>query len=454
MLVANRQITLLYDRLAAVVESYPGRVAMVAHEEGRQLIYRQLLMKVNRYYKAMKASGVAPGSKVVAMGLLSPDFVALMFACFRIGAIFVPMDIRSSRSVFIKNMQRTRPDIFFVQGPNPYYDLRAAAVCARRILPELKHLIQWGYPQKKMFPGAVSAEKWLKSPGWIDQIKANLNQRSFARKERAIHAWQPVMMICPLEEDDFPVVLNHENVRNQIYFLRNNIDQFSNRKILTHGMGRSLLASINLLITSLLSGGTVLLSHSKNPAELLQAIENYQTELTLLPTDLYSKVFNHPTSNMRNLSSWKLALQSDISDSGKDVPNNISRTSAWLWPEAGGWVSYDDGKIPALDGCHTIGYLTNEILISVREEKTWEEKAGRPVKEDCFGEVCIHSPSVFLGYYQGEAETARVLSKDGILYTGQRGTIRSFGNRRVLYIEDSTNKLQKKSEKMLFTQNQ
>jgi long-subunit acyl-CoA synthetase (AMP-forming) len=37
------------------------------------------------------------------------------------------------------------------------------------------------------------------------------------------------------------------------------------------------------------------------------------------------------------------------------------------------------------------------------------------------GEICYHPPIVFLGYFNQPEETARAISKEGILYTGDLG---------------------------------
>ncbi|MEE4111947.1 MAG: class I adenylate-forming enzyme family protein, partial [Desulfobacteraceae bacterium] len=50
------------------------------------------------------------------------------------------------------------------------------------------------------------------------------------------------------------------------------------------------------------------------------------------------------------------------------------------------------------------------------------------------GEICYHPPIVFLGYYNMPEETARTISKEGILYTGDLGSFKDMGSYRALYL--------------------
>jgi fatty-acyl-CoA synthase len=72
---------------------HPERTAV--HFEGRELSYAGLAARVGATAAALKQGlGVKPGDRVAHLGYNSPDFLALFFACARLGAILVPLNWR------------------------------------------------------------------------------------------------------------------------------------------------------------------------------------------------------------------------------------------------------------------------------------------------------------------------------------------------------------------------
>ena len=77
------------DRHAALT---PGRTAI--RFPGRDVSYGAMAALVHRLAAAMAASGVRRGTCVAFLGFNSPEMLALLFACARLGAIFVPLSWR------------------------------------------------------------------------------------------------------------------------------------------------------------------------------------------------------------------------------------------------------------------------------------------------------------------------------------------------------------------------
>jgi len=61
-------------------------------------------------------------------------------------------------------------------------------------------------------------------------------------------------------------------------------------------------------------------------------------------------------------------------------------------------------------------------------------RAGEELPDKEVGEICYHPPIVFLGYYNMPEETAKTLSTEGILYTGDLGYFKDMGKYRALYL--------------------
>ncbi|BBH71420.1 acyl-CoA synthetase [Actinoplanes sp. OR16] len=70
----------------------PARTALIF--EGRAITYAALHERVSRLASALRAAGVGRGDRVAYLGPNHPSFVETMFATYRIGGIFVPLNFR------------------------------------------------------------------------------------------------------------------------------------------------------------------------------------------------------------------------------------------------------------------------------------------------------------------------------------------------------------------------
>ncbi|MBC7521519.1 MAG: long-chain-fatty-acid--CoA ligase [Sandarakinorhabdus sp.] len=85
-----------FETLAELTQAHaaatPGKTAIIF--EGRRLDYAALHDQVLRTAAALRAAGVGAGDRVGWLGLNHPDFVVVMNACFRIGAVLVAINAR------------------------------------------------------------------------------------------------------------------------------------------------------------------------------------------------------------------------------------------------------------------------------------------------------------------------------------------------------------------------
>lgn len=84
----------VYAMFAAGVAANPDGEALV--QGGRRLRYADLDLRVAKIAAGLRARGVAPGSRVGFLLGNCPDYVALLFAVAKLGAIAVPLNIREA----------------------------------------------------------------------------------------------------------------------------------------------------------------------------------------------------------------------------------------------------------------------------------------------------------------------------------------------------------------------
>jgi fatty-acyl-CoA synthase len=92
----------------------PGKAAL--QFEGRSASYAVLAAQIRRIAAALGARGLARGDCVAWLGLNSPDMLATLFACARIGAIFLPLNWRLAAPEHRVMLQDCPPALLVVDG--------------------------------------------------------------------------------------------------------------------------------------------------------------------------------------------------------------------------------------------------------------------------------------------------------------------------------------------------
>ena len=95
-----------YDWIAHHGRRNPGKIALVDLASGRRFSYGELDQRVSRLASHLRDSlKVARGDRVAVLALNTTDTMEVQFACFRLGAIFLPL-----------NNRLTVPELQFIVG--------------------------------------------------------------------------------------------------------------------------------------------------------------------------------------------------------------------------------------------------------------------------------------------------------------------------------------------------
>lgn len=102
------------DSLSHHARVTPGGCALVDLETGRALTYRDLDVRVNRVAGFLQSRfGILKGDRVAVLSQNSSDVFEIQFACWRIGAIFVPVNWRLTVPELEYILQDARPSVLF-----------------------------------------------------------------------------------------------------------------------------------------------------------------------------------------------------------------------------------------------------------------------------------------------------------------------------------------------------
>ncbi|TBR25018.1 peptide synthase, partial [bacterium] len=100
------------ERLRAMAAERPDAKAMVFIKEGRGLTFRELDADVDRVAAGLKTHGLARGMRTAVMVRPGPDFFAVAFGLFRLGAVPVLIDPGLGRKAFGRCLGEADPEAF------------------------------------------------------------------------------------------------------------------------------------------------------------------------------------------------------------------------------------------------------------------------------------------------------------------------------------------------------
>jgi fatty-acyl-CoA synthase len=435
----------LNDYIKYWAEKSPDKPAMIQHEDGKTFSYKGFLTLIDFFALRLMDMGIRRGDRVATMLVLIPEHMALMYACFKIGAILSPLDLRLKENEVVRDLNKIEPKVFFFLGRTPVRDFREVGRAVKERCLSVEHLVQFTPDPKPgdLLEGAVSITTmmdkkrlvWLK----VKDIFAGRLEKAFSTIEPRTPAL--IIYTTGTTGDPKPALLCHQNIIVQNEILARGMDI---------GMGSDFRLLINLppshvgcvtecFMTTMFLGGTTVLLRIFDVLATLEAIEKHKVDvLGQIPTQ-FRMLWNHPDYEKHDLSSLKFvayagsavdaAFLDKLSAMAHDYGTGIGMT------ENAGFATFTPRGIPPDEMAGQVGRAFPDLAqVTIRKPMTESGEAGDELPDGEVGEICYHPPIVFLGYYNMPEETAKTLSKEGILYTGDLGTFKDLGTYRALFL--------------------
>ncbi|MBN1106026.1 MAG: acyl--CoA ligase [Deltaproteobacteria bacterium] len=439
------RLPLLNDYIRHWAGKTPGKPAMIQHEDGKTVTYKRFLSLIDFFALRLLDMGIRKGDRVATMLVLIPEHMALMYACFKIGAIIAPMDLRLKEEELVRDLAKIEPRAFFFLGNTPVRDFREAGRAVREHCPSVEHLVQFTPDPGPgdLLDGALAVTDMMEKKRLVWLKVKDLFSGRLRKAFSAIGTRSPALIIYTTGTtgDPKPALLCHENIIVQNEVLARGIDI---------GMGGDFRLLINLppshvgcvtecFMTTMFLGGTAVLLRIFDVKMTLEAVERHRVNvLGQIPTQ-FRMLWNHPEYKKYDLSSLKF-----VAYAGSAVDAAFLEKLSAMAPEYGtgigmtenaGFATFTPRGIPTEEMVGQVGRAFPDLAqVTVRRAMREDGGAGEEVPDGEVGEICYHPPIVFLGYYNMPEETAGAISKEGILYTGDLGYFKDLGTYRALYL--------------------
>ncbi len=383
------------DRLEGWAQRHPERTALVFGP--RRLTYRQLNTEVSDCAAALRDQGVRKGDRVALLLGNGPEFVRIIFALFKLGAVAVLLDL-SLKPVELRRRLALAKASLLVTGKELEESLRLAG--PEEQLPRVLRL--------EHSPGANLEA----CAGPAGRLKAGANRAAIVQFSSGTTGQSK----C-LSRTHGQLILEFESLSRAAVLAEG--ERILCAVSLSHAHGLC-----NGMLAALLSGGTLVLVKSLVPHELLRLVaEERATIMTCVPFLLEAILKSRAGFTPREAPHLRLCISAGAplkNDTYEGILKLLGVRVRQLYgtTETGAIALNLDPSRE--DGWNSVGQPLPAMEVKILDADGHECAAG------VAGEIAVRSPQMFGGYENETGESA--VFTGGFFRTGDLGSRDTNGN--------------------------
>ncbi|NDV82045.1 AMP-binding protein [Bacteroides sp. 51] len=431
----------LFDRtlgqwLEHWAEETPDKEYIVYSDRNLRFTWKQFNERVDNMANGLISIGVGKGSHVGIWAANVPDWLTMLYACAKIGAVYVTVNTNYKQSELEYLCENSDMHTLCIVNGEKDSDF---VQMTYNMLPELR-TYERGHLKSERFPMMknvvyVGQEKHrgMYNTSELLVLGENMDHARLNELKSQVKCHDVVNMQYTSGTTGFPkgVMLSHHNIANNGYLTGEHMKFTQDDKLcccvpLFHCFG-VVLASMNVLT----HGCTQVMVERFDPLVVLASIHKERcTALYGVPT-MFIAELNHPMFDMFDMSSLRTGIMA-----GSLCPIELMRqvqermfmriTSVYGLTETSPGMTQTRIEDSFEVRCNTVGSDYEFTDVKVLNPETNEECA---VGEQ--GEMCCRGYNVMIGYYKNPQATAEVIDANGYLHSGDLGVKDEEGNYRI-----------------------
>lgn len=415
----------------------PDKEAIVYSDRNLRFTYAQLNERVDNLAKGFMEIGVTKGSHVGIWATNVPDWLTVLYACAKLGAVAITVNTNYKQSELEYVCQNSDMHTLCIIDRDRESDFVGMVY---NMLPELKtcqrgRLESTKFPMLKnvVFIGQEKYRGMFNIPELLLLGRNSMMDEEYAQVKRSVSCFDVVNMQYTSGTTGFPkgVMLTHHNITNNGFLTGEHMKFTSADKLcvcvpLFHCFG-VVLATMNVLT----HGCTEVMVEKFDPLVVLASVHKERcTSLYGVPT-MFIAELNHPMFDMFDLSSLRVGIMAGALcpvELMKKVEEKMYMkvTSVYGLTEAAPGMTHTRMDQSFEERCTTVGYEFEHTQVAVLDPETGEEC---PVGVQ--GELCNKGYNNMKGYYKNPQATAETIDANGWLHSGDLGIKDENGNYRI-----------------------
>lgn len=415
----------------------PDKEALVYSDRNLRFTYAQLNERVDNLAKGFMELGVTKGSHVGIWATNVPDWLTVLYACAKLGAVAITVNTNYKQSELEYVCQNSDMHTLCIIDRDRESDFVGMVY---NMLPELKtcqrgNLGSTKFPMLKnvVFIGQEKYRGMFNIPELLLLGKNSLKDEEYEQVKGNVSCYDVVNMQYTSGTTGFPkgVMLTHHNITNNGFLTGEHMKFTSEDKLcvcvpLFHCFG-VVLATMNVLT----HGCTEVMVEKFDPLVVLASVHKERcTSLYGVPT-MFIAELNHPMFDMFDLSSLRVGIMAGALcpiELMKKVEEKMFMkvTSVYGLTEAAPGMTHTRMDQSFEERCTTVGYEFEHTEVAVLDPETGEEC---PVGVQ--GELCNRGYNTMKGYYKNPQATAETIDANGWLHSGDLGVKDENGNFRI-----------------------
>ncbi|MFX0103416.1 MAG: class I adenylate-forming enzyme family protein [Candidatus Hodarchaeota archaeon] len=424
-----------YEEMLPRMFDYPDKwakekgdaIAIIEYDTGEEITWKDFATKSKAFAAKLLAMGIKKGDVVATTLPLLKEHVYLMYACYRMGALFAPLDLRLKANEIKRCFEKIKPKAYFFLGKTPVIDFRPIiAEVMEEYKDSCEYWIQFQKEEDMIIDGAIGVTEFAKDIKGI-YIKALLTGK-VKKAQKKVGKRDPCLIIFTTGSTGFPkpALICHENILIQDIGLHVAFSGGAENVYCVNLPTSHVGCTTEQLAVVIYGGGVAVILHVFDAEKTLDAIQKYKiTKFGQIPA-LFEMQWRLPNYSDYDLSSLNVALYGGQAVTKKFLEKLVKMApncaSGYGLTETAGFCTYTpiDGTLDEIAA--SAGFDMPICPLTIREPMKEDGSAGDEKPKGEIGEICCSGPQVFLGYLGDEENTKKTISTDGILYTGDLGT--------------------------------
>jgi len=431
--------------LHGIVEKWarekPSAIALVDADRKQEVSWAAFDRMATGLAIRLLECGFRKGECFATLLPLVSEHIFLEYACFKIGVIFVPLDLRLLADEVLRSLALVNAKGFaFTKVPGGIDPVALANEI--RSCGTLRMLLQFS-PAEECVEGATPAASLLENAMRLcDVVSSNVQGKDVAASYNAARPSVSendgalVIFTTGSTGSAKPALLSHRNISCQAMCISQALLRCDNGLVTLVNLPASHVGcQTELLAGTLFEGGTAVLLPVFDPLRSMKAIEEFKVTVVGQIPAMFQFEWR-----LKDYDSFDLSSLEFVAYGGQQVSAAFLRKMATMAPSVGtglgltetaGFCTYIRRERERAWECvSSLGWAMPVYPMTIRNPMRADGSAGDELSDGELGHVCFTGPQTFLGYINDPVSTAATVSTDGYLYTGDMG----FRDARGLYL--------------------